>query len=135
MKKNILSLGVIIFISLFWFLPSLTADSASGVVKDHGLVEQPQGKVKQPIDEFNAAKEQQKASQDEAEDLGRETARRFYNGQITTEEVERRSQHMVNQGLQRDYMRGYNAWKTQHITAQDEEKKSEEAVSEDSGEE
>jgi hypothetical protein len=135
MKKYILSLAVIIFISLFWFSPFATADSASGVVKDHGLVEQPQGKVKQPIDEFNAVKAKQKASQDEAEDLGRETARRFYNGQITSDEVQRRYQHMVNQGLQRDYMRGYNAWKTQHISAPDEENKSEEATSENSGEE
>lgn len=131
MKKYILSLAVIIFVTLLWLLPFPSAQPESGIVQDQGLVEQPQGKVKQPIDEFNAAKAKEKASKDEAEHLGRETARRFYNGQITSDEVQSRYQRMLSQGLQRDYMRGYNAWKSQNVPAQKEETKEEDTTEEE----
>ena len=128
MKKCILSIAVMITITWFWLLPSFSAQYPGGIVPD-------QGKVKQPIDDLNAAQAKEKISKAEAQRLGRDTARRFYNGQITSAEVDQKYQEMLRQGRQRDYMRGYNKWKGQNVPAEEKKKKEPAETEDTSGEE
>lgn len=114
MKRYILASAIIILINLFCLTASFAANPSSGIAEDRS-------RAKQPMDGYNASLAQQQASKDEAQNLGEETARNFYSGQINLDEANRRYQEMLSQGRQREYQRGYSTWRSQHLPYQEQE--------------
>lgn len=117
MKKSIMILAGMFFLAKLFILSFSFAQPVSGIASD-------QGKVKQPMSTTTTAG---KMTKQEAERLGRNTARQFYNSQITQEEVDRRRQEIPDKNVQIDYLRGYNTWKGQNVIEKKERKQREQA--------